>query len=657
MFESVLVANRGEIAVRIMRTLRLMGVRSIAVYTDPDRNAVHPQAADEALCIGGPAAYLDVEAIIAAALASGASALHPGYGFLSENPVLAEACSAAGIVFVGPPASAIRAMGDKINAKQLVSAAGVPVVPGRDGRLLDDDGLAAAALEVGLPVMLKPSAGGGGKGMRRVDAPDALLGAIAAARREAIAAFGDGTLLVERFVSRPRHVEVQVLADAHGHVVALGERECSLQRRHQKIVEESPSPLLNHDTRSAMELAAVSAARSCGYVNAGTVEFIVSSQQPDEFFFMEMNTRLQVEHPVTELVRGVDLVECQMRIAAGEPLRWEDQDSVPQPTGHAIEARVYAEDPDRGFLPAIGKVHAYREPSLPAVRVDSGVAAGVEVGPDYDPMLAKVVAWSSTREEALTTLRAALNDTAIVGVTTNVGYLQRLLAHPAVVSGDLDTGLVERVQDSLSGLPDHQWVAAAAALVDELLHIPRGAGPWEIRDGWRLAGPAPRLSRWVQGDDQIEVFVSGPPTEATVSWTGAGEVPARVRIDGNELLLELSGRLRRVTFATEGDRVWLSEGGESWELRLVRESVGRAGPASTGAGPVTSPMPGTVLAVHVQAGQEVVEGEALVTVEAMKMEHVVAAPLDGIVAKVLAAPGDRVDLGQALVEVSAEDPS
>ena len=656
-FESVVVANRGEIAVRVIRTLRSMGLRSIAVYTDPDRNAVHARISDEAVHIGGPSAYLDVEAIVSAALATGASALHPGYGFLSENPLLAEACSEAGIVFIGPPASAIRAMGDKINAKQMVSAAGVPVVPGRDGRSLDDNRLAAAALEVGLPVLLKPSAGGGGKGMRRVDTSDGLPDAIAAARREAVAAFGDGTLLVERFVPRPRHIEVQVLADAQGHAVALGERECSLQRRHQKIVEESPSPLLDPDGRSAMEAAAVSAAKSCGYVNAGTVEFIVSSLQPDEFFFMEMNTRLQVEHPVTELVRDLDLVEWQIRIAAGESLPWENQYAVPSPKGHAIEARVYAEDSDRGFLPAAGTVRAYREPALPGVRVDSGIAAGIEVGPDYDPMLAKVIAWSPTREQALRTLRTALSEMAIVGVTTNTGYLQRLLNHPAVIAGDLDTELVERAQDSLSSRADDRWVAVAAALLDEIRSVAPGAGPWERRDSWRIAQPAPRPSRWMVRDNPVDVLISGPPTHATVSWNGTGDVRARAHIEANQLLLELSGRLQRLDFATEGDRVWLSHGGESWQLGRERETVGRAGPASSGPGPVTSPMPGTVLAVHVQTGQEVVEGEALVTVEAMKMEHVVAAPLRGTVEKVLVAPGDRVDLGQVLAELSDGHPS
>ena len=657
MFESVAIANRGEIAVRAIRTLRAMGVRSIALYTDPDRNAPHVRTADESFHIGGPAAYLDVEAIVAAANSSGAAALHPGYGFLSENHLLAEACSKAGIVFVGPPAAAIRAMGDKINAKQLVSSAGVPVVPGRDGRSMDDDGLAAATLDVGLPVLIKPSAGGGGKGMRRVETPEGLLDAIRSARREAIAAFGDGTLLVERFVSDPRHIEVQILADAYGHVVALGERECSLQRRHQKIVEESPSPLLDPETRSAMESAAVSAAKSCGYVNAGTVEFIVSSQRPDEFFFMEMNTRLQVEHPVTEAVRGIDLVECQLRIAAGEPLPWADQDAYPQPRGHAIEARVYAEDPARGFLPATGQVRAYREPAIPTVRVDSGIASGVDIGPDYDPMLAKVIAWSPTRDQALQTLRTALIETAIVGVKNNVGYLQRLLNHPAVVAGELDTGLVERVHDSLSRASDDDWVPAAAALIDELLTVPQDAGPWELGDGWRLAGPAVRTSTWVLDDRTVDVARSGPASGGAVSWNGSDDVPVLARIEGDQLLLELGDRFRRVTYARDGDRVWLSEGGESWELNRERETVGRAGPASSGRGPVSSPMPGTVLAVHVQPGQSVEAGQALITVEAMKMEHVVAAPLDGTVAKVLVAPGDRVALGQPLAEVSAEDPS
>ena len=670
MFRVVAVANRGEIAVRVVRTLRSMGIRSVAMFTDPDRDALHVRAADEAVHIGGPSAYLDVDAVVAAAVTAGAEALHPGYGFLSENPALAETCERAGIRFVGPPAAAIRAMGDKINAKQLVSAAGVPVVPGRDGRSLDDTALEAAALDLGLPVLIKPSVGGGGKGMHRVDRAEDLLDAIATARREAVAAFGDGTLLVERFVQRPRHIEIQVIADAHGQVLALGERECSLQRRHQKIVEQTPSPVLGVETRVAMESAAVAAAKACGYINAGTVEFIVSADRPEEFFFMEMNTRLQVEHPVTEMVRDMDLVECQLRIAAGERLPWADQASVPPAKGHAVEARIYAEDPGRGFLPAIGTVLAYREPSAPGIRVDSGVFESATVGIAYDPILAKVIAWAPNREEALARLREALARIAIVGVATNVGFLRRLLDEPRVVAGQLDTDLVDELHETIARPSGGRWVFAAAAILSELLRTPAVAGPWDLLDGWRLADPAPRVSRWTLNGETVDVALTGAPGGmggmggmggvrgvrgmGAVAWDGGGPVPALARVSGDRMSLELGAELREVIFAADGGRIWLSHDGDSWELSLERETIDHAGPASTGAGPVISPMPGTVLAVHVTTGEKVIAGQALVTVEAMKMEHVVPAAVGGRVSRVLVSAGDPVSLGQPLAEVVAE---
>ncbi|HUE59372.1 MAG TPA: biotin carboxylase N-terminal domain-containing protein [Acidimicrobiales bacterium] len=656
MFRAVAIANRGEIAVRVVRTLRAMGIRSVVMFTDPDRDSVHVRVADEAVHIGGPFAYLDVDAVVAAAVRAGADALHPGYGFLSENAALAEACESAGITFVGPPAAAIRAMSDKINAKQLVSTAGVPVVPGKDGRSLDDAALETAAVEMGLPVLIKPSAGGGGKGMHRVDREADLLDAIATARREAVAAFGDGTLLVERFVERPRHIEIQVLADTHGQVVALGERECSLQRRHQKIIEESPSPLLGSDIRAAMESAAVSAAKACGYTNAGTVEFIVSADRPDEFFFMEMNTRLQVEHPVTEMVRNMDLVECQLRVAAGEHLPWADQASVPPARGHAVEARVYAEDPGRAFLPAAGTVRAFREPSAPGIRVDSGVFQSSMVGTSYDPMLAKVIAWAPGREQALGRLHGALAKMAIVGVGNNIGFLRRLLDQPRVVAGDLDTELVDQVHEAIARPPGGRWVPAASALLSELLDAPAIPGPWEVRDGWRLAGPSPRVSRWKLNGEAVEVSLTGIPGSAsTVAWDGGGPLRAGVRLEADRMSLELGDELREVIFAAEGDRIWMSHDGDSWELSLERGTIDHAGPARAGAGPVISPMPGTVLAVHVTTGEKVTTGQALVTVEAMKMEHVVPASIDGMVAKVLVLAGDPVSLGQPLAEVVPEE--
>jgi acetyl-CoA/propionyl-CoA carboxylase biotin carboxyl carrier protein len=444
-FDVVLVANRGEIARRVLRTLRALGIRSVAVYSEADRDAVHVREADTAVCVG-PAApaesYLRIDAVIGAARATGAQAIHPGYGFLSENAAFARACADAGIVFIGPGVEALETMGDKIRAKRHVSAAGVPTVPGVSEPGLDDDALAAAAAGMTYPILIKPSAGGGGKGMHVVAAPDELPEALATARRVAAAAFGDDTLLLEQLVESPRHIEVQVLADAHGAVVHLGERECSLQRRHQKVIEEAPSPLLDPATRERIGEAACRVARSVGYTGAGTVEFLVPAAQPGTFYFMEMNTRLQVEHPVTELVTGTDLVAQQIRVAAGEPLDLVQQDVVL--TGHAVEARLYAEDPARGFLPTAGTVLALEEASGPGIRVDSALAPGLTVGSDYDPLLAKVVAWGADRAQALDRLDLALAGTVVLGVGTNTEYLRALLADPGVRAGVMDTTLIER---------------------------------------------------------------------------------------------------------------------------------------------------------------------------------------------------------------------
>ncbi|GAA4420710.1 acetyl-CoA carboxylase biotin carboxylase subunit [Actinokineospora soli] len=494
MFSSVLIANRGEIAVRVIATLRRMGIRSVAVYSDADAGARHVREADTAVRIGPAAAresYLNIDRVVAAALETGAQAVHPGYGFLAENAAFARACADAGLVFIGPPPAAIEAMGDKIRAKQTVMAAGVPVVPGRTEAGMTDDDLVDAAAEIGFPVLLKPSAGGGGKGMRLVTADADLRPAIESARREARGSFGDDTLLIERFVARPRHIEIQVLADAHGTAVHLGERECSLQRRHQKIIEEAPSPLLDAATRARMGAAAVDAARAVDYTGAGTVEFIVSADRPDEFFFMEMNTRLQVEHPVTELVTGLDLVEQQVRVAAGQPLAF-GQDDV-KLTGHAVEARVYAEDPTAGFLPTGGRVLDLRLPTADWARVDSGLAVGTVVGSDYDPMLAKVITWGDDRAQALDRLSLALADTAVLGVRTNVEFLRGLLADADVRAGRLDTQLVERGLAELTRAADVPDEVFAAAALDELPGLaPTGAvvDPWDVPSGWRLGRAA-----------------------------------------------------------------------------------------------------------------------------------------------------------------------
>ncbi|MGI9163451.1 MAG: acetyl-CoA carboxylase biotin carboxylase subunit, partial [Mycobacterium sp.] len=509
MFTRILVANRGEIAVRVIRTLRAMGIESVAVYSDADAAARHVVEADIAVRIGpAPArqSYLDIDAVVDAAVRAGAQAVHPGYGFLSENADFAAALAAAGVVFIGPPTAAIRTMGDKIAAKNSVSAFGVPVVPGIAEPGLSDAALIAAAEKVGYPVLVKPSAGGGGKGMRRVDEAAELPAALATARREAGSAFGDDTLFLERFVLRPRHIEVQVLADGQGTVLHLGERECSLQRRHQKVIEEAPSPLLDPATRARIGAAACDTARSVDYVGAGTVEFIVSADAPDEFFFMEMNTRLQVEHPVTELVTGWDLVEWQVRIAAGERLPHTQDDIVLR--GHAIEARLYAEDPAAGFLPTGGPVLAVIEPAGRGVRVDSGLRAGTTVGSDYDPMLAKVIAHAPDRSEALRRLDRALAGTAVLGVGTNAEFLRFVLADADVVAGHLDTGLLERLHFTTAPAGDDALIAAAA--YRWLLRWPsRPVDLWQYPSGWRLGAPAPTTIRLRCGDRTVRIEITG----------------------------------------------------------------------------------------------------------------------------------------------------
>ncbi|MEG3628767.1 acetyl-CoA carboxylase biotin carboxylase subunit [Streptomyces poriticola] len=638
MFDTVLVANRGEIAVRVIRTLRSLGVRSVAVFSDADADARHVREADTAVRIGPPPAaesYLSVERLLEAAARTGARAVHPGYGFLAENAGFARACEAAGLAFIGPPADAIALMGDKIRAKETVRAAGVPVVPGSSGTGLSDEQLTAAAREIGTPVLLKPSAGGGGKGMRLVRDASVLADEIAAARREARASFGDDTLLVERWIDRPRHIEIQVLADGHGNVVHLGERECSLQRRHQKIIEEAPSVLLDEATRAAMGEAAVQAARSCGYRGAGTVEFIVPGSDPSSYYFMEMNTRLQVEHPVTELVTGVDLVEWQLRVAAGEPLGFGQQDITL--TGHAVEARLCAEDPARGFLPSGGTVLRLREPQGAGIRTDSGLSEGTEVGSLYDPMLAKVIAHGPDRPAALRRLRAALAETVTLGVQTNAGFLRRLLAHPAVVAGELDTGLVEREVDGLvvTEVPEEVYEAAAAVRLEALR--PRSDGGWtdpfSVPNGWRLGGEPEPVS--------FPLRALGDPVEHTPrgSHTVTGEAVS-VTLDGV-----------RHTFHRAAD--WLGRDGDAWHVRdhdPVAASLSRA--AHAGADSLTAPMPGTVTVVKVATGDKVTAGQSLLVVEAMKMEHVVSAPHAGTVAEIDVAPGTTVAMDQVLAVIA-----
>ncbi|MEV4927384.1 biotin carboxylase N-terminal domain-containing protein [Streptomyces roseoverticillatus] len=702
MFETVLVANRGEIAVRVIRTLRALGIRSVAVFSDADAEARHVREADTAVRIGPAAAaesYLSIPRLLEAAARTGAQAVHPGYGFLAENAAFARACTDAGLAFIGPPAGAIELMGDKIRAKETVQAAGVPVVPGSSGSGLTDAELAAAALGIGMPVLLKPSAGGGGKGMRLVRDASLLGEEIAAARREARGSFGDDTLLVERWVDRPRHIEIQVLADGHGHVIHLGERECSLQRRHQKIIEEAPSPFLDEATRAAMGEAAVQAARSCGYAGAGTVEFIVPGDDPSSYYFMEMNTRLQVEHPVTELITGLDLVEWQLRVAAGEELTLRQEDVTL--TGHAVEARICAEtarvsgDGARvDFLPSAGTVRLLREPAGEGVRVDSGLSEGTDVGTSYDPMLAKVIAHGPDRATALRRLRAALADTVVLGVDTNAGFLRRLLAHPDVVAGALDTGLVDRDAASLvrPAVPDEVYAAGALLRQRGLEPVPHGwVDPFSTPSGWRLGGePAwtPHHLR-VPGHEPVTVRVRGTARHAQVvvdapapaagsgqspapsgsadtapvsaGLTGAGPeaagsarpVPQREPRDGGAITLHYDGVTQHFTAAPGPEGVWLGRDGDAWHLRGHDPVEGAAGGSgAAGADTLTAPMPGTVTVVKASVGDIVSAGQSLLVVEAMKMEHVISAPHDGTVAELDVTPGATVAMDQVLAVVT-----
>jgi acetyl-CoA/propionyl-CoA carboxylase, biotin carboxylase, biotin carboxyl carrier protein len=643
MFSSVLIANRGEIAVRIARTLRRLGVESVAVYSDADGGAVHVRAADRALRIGPAAAaesYLSVERVIEAAVASGAEAIHPGYGFLSERPQLPEACAEAGIAFVGPGPEAMALLGDKVQAKAVAQAAGVPVLPGLSGEDLSDEEIAAWVEGAELPVLLKAAAGGGGRGMRVVRERGELAEALAAARREAAAAFGDERLLVERYLEGSRHIEVQLLADAHGNCVHLGERECSLQRRHQKVIEEAPSPVVGSELRERMGVAAVALARAAGYVNAGTVELIADRERPESFYFLEMNARLQVEHPVTEAVTGLDLVELQLRVAAGEelPLRQEDVEL----RGWAVEARVYAEEPGRGFLPSTGTVVAYREPrAVPfgrhadirnsSVRIDSGVEDGSVVGADYDPMLAKVIGSGADRAEALAALDRALGELVLLGPGTNVAYLRALLARPEVRSGEIDTGLIERLGDAVAPPPMAPEVPAAAL---EALLDPDPGDPWAAADGWRLGAPA-----------SVRATLEGPDGPVEVEADVASAVSRR-----------MAGKSQtRREFAREAGAVWVLDGrAEPVRFALADEDREHSAAASR-PGSLEAPMPGTVIAVRRGPGEAVEEGEVLVVVESMKMELAVQSPSAGTVAEVLVVAGEQVERGQTLVLMGEEE--
>jgi acetyl-CoA/propionyl-CoA carboxylase biotin carboxyl carrier protein len=647
-FSTVLIANRGEIAVRVIRTLRRLGIRSVAVYSDADAGAKHVREADVAVRLG-PAApresYLAIDRILAAAAATGAEAVHPGYGFLAENATFAQACADAGLTFIGPPTRAVEVMGDKIRAKGTVVAAGVPVVPGASEPGMSDADLIAAADEVGYPVLVKPSAGGGGKGMRHVTDPDDLPEALRSARREAASSFGDDTLFLERFVASPRHIEVQVIGDNQGSIVHLGERECSLQRRHQKVIEEAPSALLDEATRARIGAAAVETARAVDYTGAGTVEFLVSDEQPDEFFFLEMNTRLQVEHPVTELVTGLDLVELQLRVAAGEPLPFGQGDV--RLNGHAVEARLYAEDPGRGFLPTGGPALLVREPTGPGVRVDSSLLEGTTVATTYDPMLAKVIAWAPDRAAALGRLDAALRDTSVLGFGTNLAFLRALVTHPDVRAGRLDTGLIERHLDELTAapVPDVAYVALA---LSRLAASAVGDDPWQTLTGFRLSGRAPlRLDVLAADGSRLPLTVTGTLADAQV---GIGErlLPASAEPLEDGLLLTVDGRTLRV-LVRDG---WVSAAGTAWHIADAPPLRTKAD-AGAADGEVRSPMPGSVVDRPAEPGATVAAGQPLLVLEAMKMEHVLRAPVAGV-AELLVRVGDQVAVDQVLARVVPE---
>jgi 3-methylcrotonyl-CoA carboxylase alpha subunit len=653
MFSKILIANRGEIACRVIRTARRMGIATVAVYSEADAGALHVAMADEARLIGPPPArdsYLKQDAIIGAAKDSGAEAVHPGYGFLSENAEFAEACAAAGLVFIGPPAAAIRAMGSKSAAKALMVASGVPVVPGYHGDDQSPARLHAEAERIGFPVMIKASAGGGGRGMREVASTAEFPRALDAAKREASGAFGNDRILVERLLAAPRHIEVQVFADTHGNVVHLYERDCSIQRRHQKVVEEAPAPGLSAAQRKNMGEAAVAAARAVFYVGAGTIEFIAEGAQ---FYFMEMNTRLQVEHPVTEMVTSLDLVEWQFRVAAGEklPLR---QDRIAL-DGHAIEVRLYAENPARGFLPATGTLHGLHLPGPEAARVDTGVREGDAVTPYYDPLIAKIVAWGTDREAARLRLSRALVDSAVYGLATNLGFLARLAGDAEFAAGAVDTGFIERRRDALIPPPGAvPPLAVAAAVLHRLTETPARHDPWSRGDGWRLNLASAALDfRFRCGDEAVDAHAV---TEGDGWLLSLG--PRNYRLAGRGeagvLSVTLDGVGRRVTVFERAGEIAVAIAGETWRLAEI-DPLAPPASAQLAAGRLSAPMPGRVVQLLVGAGDRVRQGQPLLVVEAMKMEHTIAAPHDGTVTRILYAVGDVVEEGAELVVLAAPD--
>ncbi|KGF78773.1 3-methylcrotonyl-CoA carboxylase [Massilia sp. JS1662] len=667
MFTKILIANRGEIACRVAATARRLGIKTVAVYSEADAGAKHVAVCDEAILLGPAAAkdsYLRGDKIIAAALATGAQAIHPGYGFLSENAEFAEACAAAGLVFIGPPGSSMRAMGSKSAAKQLMEGAGVPLVPGYHGDAQDPELLQSEANRIGYPVLLKASAGGGGKGMRVVERSEDFQAALASCKREAISSFGDDKVLVEKYLTRPRHIEIQVFADTHGNCVYLHERDCSVQRRHQKVLEEAPAPGMPPERRAAMGEAAVAAARAVGYVGAGTVEFIAN--QDGTFYFMEMNTRLQVEHPVTEMITGTDLVEWQLRVAAGQPLPKQQHELTIH--GHAIEARVYAENPEKGFLPSIGTLQHMDTPSHVAfehgdVRIDSGVRAGDAISPFYDPMIAKLIVWGADRAQALARMAQALSEFHIVGLATNIAFLKRLVEGDAFAHADLDTGLIERNTATLfppaGPAPLPALALAAVALVAaETPASNNPADPWTSTHGWRTNGTYRR--RLAFGDEyaattQAKVYaidMAYHPHGWTLEAEGKAHPVALVSQHDSRYAIRLDGQAIQGTVRRTGETLHVFTGGLHHVLDW-HDPLAHAGEHETADGRLTAPMPGKVVAVIASSGQHVRKGEPLVIMEAMKMEHTIAAPSDGLVEEVLYQVGDQVADGAPLLAFKA----
>jgi len=670
MFKKILIANRGEIACRVAATARRMGIKTVAVYSDADANAKHVAVCDEAVNIGpAPAkeSYLCGDKLIAVALATGAEAIHPGYGFLSENAEFADACAEVGLAFIGPPASAMRAMGSKSAAKQLMEKANVPLVPGYHGDNQDAGFLQEQADRIGYPVLLKASAGGGGKGMRVVESSEAFKDALASCKREAISSFGDDKVLAEKYLQRPRHIEIQVFADTHGNCIYLFERDCSVQRRHQKVLEEAPAPGMSAERRAAMGEAAVAAARAVGYVGAGTVEFIAN--QDGSFYFMEMNTRLQVEHPVTEMITGTDLVEWQIRVAAGEAL--PKQQAELAINGHAIEARIYAENPEKGFLPSIGTLRHLETPAsvnfelggVPghpsAVRIDSGVREGDAISPFYDPMIAKLIVWGADRKQALARMAQALSQYQIVGLATNIAFLKRLVEGDAFANADLDTGLIERNQETLfppaRSVPVAAVALAAVALIEQEKDksaAQSGANPgdpWGQALGWRMNFHYVRkLFFSDEHGKQYTPMLTYLPHGWRFEIKGLEVDLSLFRQDGVDLSVKLGETSVHGTVRRDGDAFHVFTGGGHYVLDY-KDPMAHAGESEAEGGRLTAPMPGKVVAVLAAKGKQVKKGDALVIMEAMKMEHTISAPHDGVVEEILYAVGDQVADGAPLL--------